>query len=209
MGISTARNRREERSPLQPHRERPPPVHRPGIRRLEAVAWLSLFRCRQGLASQLSLSILGELVSRPTFDNHVQKGSAELLILSLLEARPRHGYEVRKLIEKRSDGVLKFNAASLYALLYRLETRGLVERRPDPRDRRIWRLHLQLPAHAVLREIDWQRADIIGRLTDGIDDDSLETVTETLLRMKAKLIQDSHASRRGGEPADADAREVA
>ena len=57
----------------------------------------------------------------------MKKGSAELLILSLLEARPRHGYEVRKLIETRSDGVLKFNAASLYPLLYRLEKRGWIE----------------------------------------------------------------------------------
>src|SRR5262245_65736254 len=62
-------------------------------------------------------------------DRELKKGSAELLILSLLEVRPRHGYEVRKLIEKRSDGVLKFNAASLYALLYRLENRGWIEGR--------------------------------------------------------------------------------
>jgi PadR family transcriptional regulator PadR len=47
----------------------------------------------------------------------------------LLETRPRHGYEVRKLIETRSDSVLKFNAASLYPLLYRLEKRGWIEGR--------------------------------------------------------------------------------
>src|SRR5688572_19754079 len=62
-------------------------------------------------------------------DRELKKGSAELLILSLLEARPRHGYEVRKLIETRSEGVLKFNAASLYPLLYRLEKRGWIEGR--------------------------------------------------------------------------------
>jgi transcriptional regulator len=60
-------------------------------------------------------------------DRELKKGGAELLVLSLLEARPRHGYEVRKLIEVRSDGVLKFNAASLYPLLYRLEKRGWIE----------------------------------------------------------------------------------
>ena len=63
------------------------------------------------------------------FDRELKKGSAELLILSLLESRQRHGYEVRKLIEARSDGVLKFNAASLYPLLYRLEKRGWIEGR--------------------------------------------------------------------------------
>jgi transcriptional regulator len=62
-------------------------------------------------------------------DRELKKGSAELLTLSLLEARPRHGYEIRKLIEARSEGVLKFNAASLYPLLYRLEKRGWIEGR--------------------------------------------------------------------------------
>jgi Transcriptional regulator PadR-like family len=59
-------------------------------------------------------------INSQKFDRELKKGGAELLVLSLLEARPRHGYEVRKLIETRSDGVLKFNAASLYLLLYRL-----------------------------------------------------------------------------------------
>ena len=68
-------------------------------------------------------------INREKFDRELKKGSAELLILSLVEARPRHGYEIRKLIETRSDGVLKFNAASLYPLLYRLEKRGWIEGR--------------------------------------------------------------------------------
>src|SRR5881296_4502440 len=59
-------------------------------------------------------------------DRELKKGSAELLILSLVEVRPRHGYEISKLIEARSDGVLKFNVASLYPLLYRLEKRGWI-----------------------------------------------------------------------------------
>src|SRR5215510_13203827 len=63
------------------------------------------------------------------FDRELKKGGAELIVLSLLEARPRHGYEVRKLIEARSDGVLRFNSASLYLLLYRLENRGWIEGR--------------------------------------------------------------------------------
>ena len=57
-------------------------------------------------------------------DRELKKGSAELLILSLIEARPRHGYEISKLIEARSRGTLTFHVASLYPLLYRLEKRG-------------------------------------------------------------------------------------
>ena len=60
-------------------------------------------------------------------DRELKKGSAELLILSLVETRARHGYEISKMIEARSGGTLKFNVASLYPLLYRLEKRGWIE----------------------------------------------------------------------------------
>ena len=54
------------------------------------------------------------------------KGSAEILVLALVEDRARHGYEIGKLIEERSGGVLKFHIASLYPMLYRIEKRGLI-----------------------------------------------------------------------------------
>ena len=60
-------------------------------------------------------------------DRELKKGSAELLILSLLDARPRHGYELSKLIHTRSDGQLTFHIDSLYPLLYRLEERGWIK----------------------------------------------------------------------------------
>ena len=65
----------------------------------------------------------------PYLDRELKRGSAELLILSLVEARPRHGYEMSKLIETRSGGAVRFNVASLYPLLYRLEKRGWIEGR--------------------------------------------------------------------------------
>jgi PadR family transcriptional regulator, regulatory protein PadR len=77
-------------------------------------------------------------------DRELKKGSAELLILSLVEAQPRHGYELSKLIEQRSGGVLTFRAASLYPLLYRLERRGWIQGRwvekAGLRRRRFYRL---------------------------------------------------------------------
>lgn len=57
------------------------------------------------------------------------KGSADILVLALVEDRARHGYEIGKLIEQRSGGVLKFHIASLYPMLYRLEQRGLISGR--------------------------------------------------------------------------------
>lgn len=59
-------------------------------------------------------------------DRELKKGSAELLILSLLDSRPRHGYELSKLIHTRSGGQLTFHIDSLYPLLYRLEERGWI-----------------------------------------------------------------------------------
>jgi len=56
----------------------------------------------------------------------LKKGSAEFLVLSLLEHERRHGYELNKLIESRSNGVLMFHIASLYPLLYRMEDRGWI-----------------------------------------------------------------------------------
>jgi PadR family transcriptional regulator, regulatory protein PadR len=77
-------------------------------------------------------------------ERELKKGSAELLLLSLLEAGPRHGYEISKLIETRSRGRLRFHIASLYPLLYRLEERGWLTgqwvEKPGTRRRRFYRL---------------------------------------------------------------------
>ena len=77
-------------------------------------------------------------------DRELKKGSAELIILSIVEARPRHGYEISGLIEQRSAGQLKFHVASLYPLLYRLEERGWLQGRwvekPGQRRRRFYSL---------------------------------------------------------------------
>lgn len=77
-------------------------------------------------------------------DRELKKGSAELLILSLVEDQPRHGYDIGNLIEQRSSGTLKLNVASLYPLLYRLEKRRWIQGRwvekAGQRRRRYYRL---------------------------------------------------------------------
>ncbi|HKA89981.1 MAG TPA: PadR family transcriptional regulator [Haliangiales bacterium] len=79
-----------------------------------------------------------------TFERELHKGSAEMLILSLLEDGQRHGYDIAKIIGQRSEGHLSFHIASLYATLYRLERRGLIQGRwvekPDVRRRRYYRI---------------------------------------------------------------------
>jgi len=81
-----------------------------------------------------------------TTDKARKNGSAELLILAQVEARPRHGYEIACEIERRSDGAVSFQAASLYPVLYRLERKGWIAGRwvekPGQRRRRYYRLTL-------------------------------------------------------------------
>jgi transcriptional regulator len=90
----------------------------------------------------------------------VKKGSAELLVLALIEDRPRHGYEIGKLIEERSRGVLKFHIASLYPMLYRLERRGLIQgrwvERAGQRRKRFYRLTPQGRAMLQRQRNRWQ-----------------------------------------------------
>src|SRR5436853_5093934 len=104
-------------------------------------------------------------------DRELKKGSAELLILSLVEARPRHGYEISTLIEARSDGVLRFNVASLYPLLYRLEKRGWIEGRwvekAGQRRRRYYKLTREGRKVLAAQRSTWQSfVAAINRITE-------------------------------------------
>jgi transcriptional regulator len=83
-------------------------------------------------------------MATPPFTKEMKKGSADLLVLAVLEEGQRHGYEIAKQIAARSKGAITFYAASLYPMLYRLERRGLIEGRwvekPGQRRRRYYRL---------------------------------------------------------------------
>ena len=87
-----------------------------------------LYSARQHMAAQTEL----------------KRGSAELMVLAALEERQRHGYEIAKLIDDRSNGVLRFHVASLYPMLYRMERRGWIDgewvEKAGQRKRRYYRL---------------------------------------------------------------------
>ena len=74
----------------------------------------------------------------------LKRGSSDLMILAALEGRPRHGYEIAKLIDDRSGGVLRFHVGSLYPMLYRMERRGWIDgkwvEKSGQRRRRYYRL---------------------------------------------------------------------
>lgn len=89
----------------------------------------------------------------------LKKGSAETLILALLEDQPRHGYELSKLIDARSGGRLSFHVASLYTSLYRLEKAGYISGRwvekAGQRRRRFYRLTPAGRQQLRLRRESW------------------------------------------------------
>ena len=89
--------------------------------------------------------------------------------------------------QKELSELLEVEPISIARLIDRLEASGMVERRPDPRDRRIWRLHLRSAAHPELEEISRQRAEINAMLTATLDPAMVETVVQALVEMKAIL----------------------
>jgi len=104
------------------------------------------------------------------FDRELKKGSAELLILSLVEDQPRHGYDIGNLIERRSKGALRFNVASLYPLLYRLERRGWIQGRwvekAGQRRRRYYRLTAEGKKVLAAQRNSWREfVEAINRIT--------------------------------------------
>ena len=83
-------------------------------------------------------------MSTPLTERELKRSSATLLVLSLVDETPRHGYDIGKLIEHRSDGAIAFQMASLYPLLYRLEHRGWIsgkwQQKAGERRRRFYRI---------------------------------------------------------------------
>jgi len=105
---------------------------------------------------------------------------AQWMILAWLNRTP--GLSQRELAE-----ILEVEPITAGRLIDRLESRDLVERRPDPDDRRVWRLHLREPAAALLETLSVQRAEMLAIVTDGIASEALDTAIAVLAQMKANL----------------------
>jgi PadR family transcriptional regulator, regulatory protein PadR len=100
-------------------------------------------------------------------DSDWKKGSAEFLVLSLLEDQPRHGYDISKLIALRSGGALKFHVTSLYPLLHRLEEEGSIEGRwvekAEQRRRRYYSLTDRGKQELLSKQQSWK--DFVAVMT--------------------------------------------
>jgi MarR family transcriptional regulator for hemolysin len=106
---------------------------------------------------------------------------AQWVILIWLERQP--GLSQKELAE-----IIEVEPITIARLIDRLEARGMVERRPDPKDRRIWRLHLMPPAAPVLAEMEDERTDILRLLTDDVSPATEQAMIEGLQQMKASLL---------------------
>jgi transcriptional regulator len=104
--------------------------------------------------------MVSRLLDRTAVDS-AKKGSADLLILALVDEQALHGYEVARRIEDRSNGTLRFTLASLYATLYRLEERGLIRgrwvERAGQRRRRYYRITEPGKSILAAQREEWAR----------------------------------------------------
>lgn len=110
---------------------------------------------------------MGESLERTAIDA-AKKGSADLLILALVDEEDLHGYEIGRQIDVRSSGTLRFTMASLYATLYRLEERSLIKGRwvekAGQRRRRYYRITESGRKILATQREDWGR--FIAALTE-------------------------------------------
>jgi DNA-binding MarR family transcriptional regulator len=120
---------------------------------------------------------------RTRFDQRARsKGMtrAQWVILARVSAKPG-------LSQNELAAILEVEPISVGRLIDRLEARGLVERRPDPADRRIWRLHLLPAAEPDLEEISKARGVLGDLLLDGVDPEVRTQMVDALLKMKNNL----------------------
>ena len=102
------------------------------------------------------------------------------------------------LSQKELAEIMEVEPITVARLVDRLAARGMVERRDDPDDRRIWRLHLLPPALPVLEHMVGERDEVAQTLTAGLSPQSLETMRQTLIAMKANVLCEHRA--RAPEP---------
>ena len=114
---------------------------------------------------------------------------AQWVMLLRLERQPG-------LSQKELSELLEVEPITVARLIDRLEQRGMVERRPDPKDRRIWRLHLRPEAMPVVREIDGERNELARFVTEGVDDATLAVMQDALARMRSTLCGEVRCNRR-------------
>ena len=105
---------------------------------------------------------------------------AQWVILSRLERQPGQ-------TQNELAAIVEVEPITIARLIDRLEQAGYVERRADPTDRRVWRLHLTPAAAPILRELKKHKAELRDEVTQGVDRAELDQLIDGLLKLKANL----------------------
>ena len=99
------------------------------------------------------------------------RSQTDLLVLSVLQSGPAHGYAVIESIKHRSEGEFGLPEGAVYPVLHRLETQGLLSSDwdlVDGRRRRVYKLTAPGLAAAQERREDWGRfAKAMGLVVGG------------------------------------------
>ncbi len=112
---------------------------------------------------------------------------AQCVILIKLRCRPG-------LSQTELATLIEVEPISVGRLIDRLEAAGMVERRPDPSDRRMHRLHLLPAAEPVLAKVDAFRAAAVAALRENIPADEWNMALNVLLRIKDTLLSEETAN---------------
>jgi DNA-binding MarR family transcriptional regulator len=116
---------------------------------------------------------------------------AQWVILARLERQPG-------LTQNEMASIVEVEPITIARLVDRLEARGLVVRKADPRDRRVWRLHLTPDVAPILREISKYRAELHDLITAGMTPSLQKALTDGLLQMKVNLAAEARATGKAG-----------
>jgi MarR family transcriptional regulator for hemolysin len=95
--------------------------------------------------------------------------------------------------QKELADILEVEPITVARMLDRLEAAGMVERRADGQDRRIWRLHLLPPAMKVLKDINDELQALADFIGTGVTLEQREVMVNGLLRMKANVLSIENA----------------
>jgi len=116
---------------------------------------------------------------------------AQWAVLARLEREPG-------ITQSRLAALTDVEPITIGRLVDRLEANGLIERHPDPDDRRIWRLSLTPKSAAVLKQIAAFRRELHQDMAEGLDAQSLQTLVRSLQRMRANLTGHAGRGRKAG-----------
>jgi DNA-binding MarR family transcriptional regulator len=101
----------------------------------------------------------------------------------LIQLSAREGASQRELAE-----ILEIDTVTLSRHIDRLERDDWLERRPDPNDRRVWRLHLTPAARPTLDEMEGLAVELQEAALQGLDAKERAVLVEALHRIKANVV---------------------